>query len=705
MADPYGGAYQPLLDAYGAANGVDPGLLRFQWGQQDASRAASVLIYLEPGPANGGLDSTIHSLHTPFLRAAVPGVHSPIDNLVMGVVTGDGDDSLTVPDLVQVPGSTFDPVGPITVADLATWEPDITAPIGAAYSAPAGAPGDANTDQVTVRRAMIVPPALMQAVLEEPTYTGKALAAKLLPLMHAHLTSRGEAFPGQFTQLVDWLRVASTLTTVGGGGGATASPAVALPAPLGPPTTPAARTLARKELQVLLERQFPGRFSGPPPPTVADPAVLNHMQTSNHIQQRLLAEQAAYRADSVAQEERRRAEQQKKETFSYKFRVFASTLHAALGTATDADLPEVYQDLAKSGSNMSRLVVQSAFNARTRAADSAADRGGHAPELSASQLLDLRYFNFTNPTVDNLAGLMVGPLGTLVAGLKDHQSHDEAAKNLALLLETSDNPNASDIEKYKVAGGAVFLTASPWTYVQMWRADSVATDVLLGPAHPFAEYYRTWTDATAPTVMEYFMRPENNSPEKYLPALQGLGVMICIVKRQWLNTAFDGTGGPKPVPEVDFQHISGLVRRQEYNSFPPLPERYVKKKTTPAKNVSFKENAEPNSRGSPRSGRNQGSPPRDSPTRSLPVINHMPHDTLVKRWEKNKLPNFKELIDKFTDKGVDLPKVSGQDICFAWHLGKNCKSHCPRKAAHCELATPFIAQVHKALDDAGFPPN
>jgi hypothetical protein len=83
----------------------------------------------------------------------------------------------------------------------------------------------------------------------------------------------------------------------------------------------------------------------------------------------------------------------------------------------------------------------------------------------------------------------------------------------------------------------------------------------------------------------------------------------------------------------------------------------------------------------------------------------MPHDTLVKRWEKHKLPNFKELIDKFTDKGVDLPKVSGQDICFAWHLGKNCKSQCPRKAAHCELAMPSIAQVHKALDDAGFPPN
>jgi hypothetical protein len=240
MGEPNGGDYMAFLAPFAAGSADQPAALRDRV-LDAADDFPKVFLVLQRDAA--GLPPTIRTIHRPFRYAPSMTTASPWDNGVFGLLGDLGAGNQTT--IIRWPNAPFtrtaQAVVPTTDVVTAAWG---IAPLLAEGLGPYAA-SDQDTEAVVTRGIVPVPQRYVHLVL------GRAMTPRQL-WVEVIETIRADGKLAECQPLVDWARVASTLT-----GGE--SLLVLVPEPL---TTPLADDALRARTWDKVTYYLPGLLAG-----------------------------------------------------------------------------------------------------------------------------------------------------------------------------------------------------------------------------------------------------------------------------------------------------------------------------------------------------------------------------------------------------------------------------------------------------------
>ena len=155
----------------------------------------------------------------------------------------------------------------------------------------------------------------------------------------------------------------------------------------------------------------------------------------------------------------------------------------------------------------------------------------------------------------------------------------------------------------------------------------------------------------------------------------------------WANKvamALPGTADAVPLP--DFDRLENAVLTYRTDSLSPLPGSWYT-----MFNVS-----------SPcRLGEVSDTSPR-AQAGAAPTFNGEADSRLMHRSETSPFSSVTAMMEGHE---VEIPKISGKEICLVWALKGKCSKSCKRKAQHKSYPHSVITQIHGLMDTCGVIPG
>lgn len=671
MADPTSPTFSTLYAnaAHFANPTVDCAALAAAFGHAVATDAADMARQVSSMSQNSpvvlatvlaGDTSAISILHHPVQHPAVPGAATLSDNIHFAIYGNDAAPSV----LVRMPENAFRRATAMTVRTDMNQMATALGAAGATGRMPGQATGDADTEDLTVRRTIVLPTAWAARAVELSRLTFLEFYNEFIQPIPA-----GEL--ANYEYVTQWWRCAATKSSEAGTEAQQNTRLVLSRANVGPGEEARLNTwkqgICRRALL---------------PITVAPAPVLTNagLQTAfgpliNQI-----------RDQHTATERRELAASNP--TFEDRFgQVAMHNLMRVCGldpaTATEDQLPPVHVSLGRNKKQTSRDgdVITQAIDARAAMANCLVTE--HTLPVVTPDIIKMFRDHRIAGVMDQVGGGLT-PSMLIVVGEPDNEFFRNLATSQAYIESGNVSMSLDDTKKLTINNPKLPVTLTQllarlagWTCVM---------DVYLGPTHAYATRVR----AAVTRCSEHLRSLEfARAPQEVMSI--GLRVMYYFQCATFVYFGDIMASRTATMPEFD-QSLFQALQMAQYNNLPVLPSSWVtEEEVGPARGPDeHRGTGSPSPSGGGREGR-------------VAVTNSHPPQPQLKRFTDSDLTSIGQLTNKAGPDNWKCPEVNGQQICLAWHLKGSCWSTCPRKATHKTASAHVKGQLTKLLDLADVP--
>ena len=522
--------------------------------------------------------------------------------------------------------------------------------------------GAADTDQLRVRKVMLMPPAASQRLLDTDPVGRYGLSGFYQEFIHGPMNSGDAAQVGIWTPVEDWWRAACTNAA---GGHSLVS--------LDPVTSPVPGNLMRLNAWVARTRTDALArlgLGGPQLTTAAFDAGITHLRNTLDAN-----------ADTRLQFERDRMNR----SFTDKYGPAATQrMYRLTGAADDAGLPESHRLLARSTSKGRDYAILGNL-LQERAQASSVNLNSASAPLATTGLVDIVFRQFQPANDGATFGRGLTPFAILCLGHRE--SHDALSKiRRAEIAEGGTSVSLEDAAS--ISTSDALFPSDAYVAGEKLMGWSVVADIFFGVNHAVCVNIRTFVNAVAPQLHRL--------------ALQGSetpGVAMDLVCRVMFEAqqefffyvnalANHAPGGAAAAPVVPtFAHIINKVTTYRAQSLSPLPSPWYHLVNAP---------------------KSAGEGPPEHPSYQRDNIgatsrfNTHADRGLLDRFRGANHATISGLLEGHD---VSIPKHSGKPVCLTWALKGSCSSACRRAANHVRYSRDTVQALHRLLTDCGVPEN
>ena len=607
-----------------------------------------------------GDDENIYVGHSLTLYPDQPGSATPLDGHNILLVGNDLRDCTAVCLPVGMHGRRAN-INAYSVAYIQGADGHTrAAPAGPRYRFAHVNAGTGDTDQLTVRCAALVHPALLELILEEqPTgqYTYLAFNNFLRDRVAAGGDEAAAAGP-----LVEWYRVACMSVA----GDDDASPVMVAAARPTNVRQDRALEAARERIKNLQLTRL--GYGGAALSSAAFQAGVARLTTT---------------LEDSTQRQLEYQRQQNNKTFTDKYGAhIAQIMYNLTGAADDDHLPPIHRTLAKAHKGQFYAILQAAFQARALASPVPLIEG-NLP-LVTTKFADevFRSFQPAHAGLEFAKGLT--PFAMVCQGHKE--AYQVASMQKRAEMAERGNSLGLDDAATLVATDVRFPTSAQIAAEKLY-AFSVAVDLFHGEATEIAMYVRMAVLSIAPALASV----QANAASKTVGIDLVCRILYDLQQDYFLYVSnlsrFDPAGPPALRPTCPhFRSCIDAVRTFRASSLAVLPAPWY----------SMIEHEAPKRESSESSG-SRGSSGNDSRARANvnPVVNPNADTDLLRRFRDSEHSNITSMIG---DTGAKAPKHAGKDVCLTWALKGECTSGCKRAANHVR----YSQATNKPIGSNGF---
>lgn len=657
------GDYGNYMDTYDPTGAANAALNTTVLAAGDA--VPRVFLYM---PTND--PPIIKVIHTPTVCQPAMGIVSPWDNqnVVFASDIGVGNQIA----VARWPANGFDRNITARVPTVATMEAQWTAAAGADCVGPYAAAAP-DTEEVTTRRMMAVPPAYVSNVIRHGQYTCRQLWTDLITQLQAdnRLVS--------CQQLVDWARVASTYNQPAAAGGDPGMPSVH-----GTVLTP---IIVDEDLQRIAWRRLTGLM-----PNLDQRTGTNTARMTQALNQ-MTNEFTLQRNETATREAARDAARTAPKTMEAKAPLTATRLKTLceIDEANGETLPEFWNLYANATKQDAITVLQGYLD--NRANETTSSRV--SPVLTPELYLRIQSAEFAGRDDSDLVG---GLSIFLVSPVTSRNAHSKLQRAATYQLITSGGGQPSLEQVQYLISTAPDMPHTGLTYLSQNKAYGTLLDRVMGIDHRTSVHHRT-------VFLPQLELAVNNLEAR---GRRGLEFVFPLCMRhtqlayhEYFQTALT-SGAEAPLPEI--MELIKIMKTQAFQILPPLPEEYYDVTTDrPIPEMWGLRTLAP----SPAPSTDPTNDQTD-PNQPLTGNKRLPNNNIVgrhhKRFKKH-LDQGKKLADLTRGKENVTPKTSDtkQPLCMLFHLQGYCFASCKRCGSHRQLTPPEITAIDKFLDDSGVP--
>ena len=517
--------------------------------------------------------------------------------------------------------------------------------------------GTADTDQLRARNVALLPSGVAAEAVEHASngsYTLPAFYARFL----APAVAAGGANLVLMTPLLEWFRVACTMTTVAG--------ADAFSLGLTPEHMPGLAAHGGLHRWVNRTRALSMARLG-----VGGPGLTN----------------AAFNAGVTAMTDT--LEASKNDTLAYyrseKEKTFSDKHGDALGqrifrlthSNVDADLPEVHRLLVKSPKSREYAVVGALLAERAEASHLPISTA-NAP-IATTRLVDDLFRTYMPGGTGLEFGKGLSPFAIVCEGHREAADLQKLVKG-ASLVEGGTSVSLEDTNK--LISSDIRFPTEVYIAVEKLYGWSIVADVYHGVNHPVATSIRRAVHDIGPTLFRLVTHMGDN-----LTAGMDL---VCRVMFELQQDYFGylresvSSAYPAGLAVPDFKRVCESVWSYRADALSPLPLHWYSLTSAPY-NERYRPRARP------------AASPRDAVS-SAPTVNAHADQRLLERFRASP---FSSLTSMLEGHDVEVPKHNGDPVCLTWALKGQCSGTCKRKAQHVRYSRGLHQKLHGLLDECG----
>ena len=581
----------------------------------------------------------------------------PFDNDTV-VLVGDQDASI-VP--IVLPNNAFARLpSNVTCHTAAVIRgPAMHAAATVALRSGAHATGDADTNDLRLRKVMLLPTEIATAAISASPNGRYSLPGFHHNFLAGPMASGVGAAVATFTPLEEWWRGCCTQPA-----GATTSVLEVTPTAVANPIQVGlvnrwVDQVKRRNLSLL-------GVGGPQLSTAAFNAGVAAIQTTLTTNAN-----AAITCD--------RAKSDK--TFAQKHGdALGNLLFRCCDVTTDSNLPEVHRLLVAAHKSKEYGIIGALFMERVMV--SPVPLGSANVPLATTKLVDDVFRSYLPGGTGLDFGKGLSPFAIVCEGHREMTSVKRAVKN-AELVETGGNVSLADAAS--LTSSDVKFPNEVWIAGEKLYGWSIVVDVFHGVNHPVAQSVR---DSVSEIVPQLHRLTSSMSDTPSLGMDLACRVMYGLQQEYFFylrRLAETATATPPPVITVpDFGVVRRAVATFTAESLSPLPRPWCSLVDAPKTQV---ENATPRSS------------VRDV-VGAVAAVNPHADSRLVQRFRDS---DFATISAMLKDSDAEPPTIGGKPVCLTWALKGTCTTSCKRKDVHIRYSRPIVQKLHELLDKCGVP--
>ena len=597
-----------------------------------------------------GDNDHIYVVHSLSVYPASVTDATPFDNCLIGLCGNDFDACTAI----VLPNDSCARTGDTLALNI----PTMTGPAGHAAGPPAftfgpHAPGAANTDQLNVRRAVLLPPDYAHTFLSnQPTgrYTKLAFYTQFL---QAPLDAGGAA-AADIAPVAQWYRLACTWTN---------NHHNEMPTTIAPVTSvlPIENAGLNAWVRRVIARQLARLGRGGPGLTTAA------------FNQGIADVTTAIVDTSTARLEFERARNEKTFTDAYGATI-AQLMYNLTGQADDDHLPEIHRVLARSPKSRAYAIVASLVQRRV-AASTVPLTDVNMPIFS-TKLIDEVFRSFQPAGTGVTFGQGLTPFAFTCEGHKEANTVREMVKR-AEIVESGGALSVSDAEKLTSTDAR--LPTTPQQAAEKLYAWSIGVDLFHGENTAIARNVREFVLAAGPCLHANFNQAGTEAT--------GMDIVCRIMFEaqqeyfMWVTAcARENVAGLRPAAP-GFERLKNSITTFRANSLSVLPASWYSLLDAP------------------RTGTAADRAPR-SQAGATPAFNAHANSALMTRFRDSPFNSVSAMMEGHD---VSVPKHGGKDVCLVWALKGQCSSSCKRKANHVRYSAATNKAIGELMTACGVP--
>ena len=321
----------------------------------------------------------------------------------------------------------------------------------------------------------------------------------------------------------------------------------------------------------------------------------------------------------------------------------------------EADLPEVWTQLANCARGVAIATVTSCVSSRFQAANM-----GWAPDsipIVTTQLNDQVFKSLIMGRTGQQMGEGLTPFAVVCANHAEGQAVIKASA-------AADSGNRFDLQDVHAIMVSDFrLPVTPYTAAEKLVGWSILIDVVLGAIHPCAMATHNFALMAAPLLLRF----SNNM------------IPIATAMEHALAVLF----------HAQQEFFLWLARPRR--SLQPLPDLLSLTALASSRNFPW----EPFALGSPRDHPKDSKPAAMATKEKGSGGNLKPDLAMQKRYKDSGSPALGAMMGDLAEK---VPTNGGKEMCLSWTLQGKCRPGCPRKVNHKPLGVDAMKRLHDFLD-------
>ena len=646
-AEPDPAYINDLIPLIGETNAVN----RTDWARNVcniAIRSPTAVLFV-----NGNDADHLYVAHSPTMYPANPGNATPFDNLMILLQgnTSDGVLPLCFPAAsgVRINDTRCKRIAAIT-ADLGAAPPVLmTGPHGA---------GVADTDQVSVRTMMVLPPSVAGTVLAAAPQGRFTRVGFLTNVLAPGLADPDAAVAAMWAPVEDWFRVTSTE-----GGAPAACVTAVTPVASVVPLEIMALTAWSNTVKERLQTQA----------GLGGPGLTNH---TFNVGVNNLTNTMNQNATARLQFERDRNDK----SFTQRHGdSLAQRMHRLTGAADDAGLPEAHKLLAKAPRKSADYALLGSLF-RERAEASTVPLSATNAPLATTKLVTEVFRDFCPAGTGLVFAQGLSPFAIVCEG----HAEAHAASRLIHRAATVESGTAISLQDAEtITTNEAKFPPSAYFAGEKLYGWSVVIDVFHGTNHAISTNVRSFALNVVPSLHHLEIQMAD-TPRAGLD-------LVCRVLYECQQEYFHwarrvAAQGPAGIPVPTFDSILDKVVTYRPNSLNQLPQPWYRLVDAPQR------------AGTSPQAPSQNSNPR-SESGSATVVNAYADRHLMQRFAACSHTTINALLG---GRGADIiPKYKNQAVCLTWALKGECTSGCRRRHQHVRYPRTVNQAIDSMLDVCG----
>ena len=611
-----------------------------------------------------GAGQALIAVHRPVMCPMHPTTTSPLDGHVF-VFRGEKPRGDTFIDMVDLEETSFEIIGPVRVYTIAQTQALVAAHADQEEGLLDGPTATtAHTEEVTVRRSILVPFPMVSEVLEQGWSPIQFWSHFITPIV-------GDAAKeADLGPLINWLRVAITKVHVPPTGMGAAPPDDRPANDCGdlatyfPPIRVSSIAHAHRRRAVL--EDFP-QYATSVDNTDRVLALVDAMR----------AEAAVSRTEAAEERASRSARKPVSKVYPHTVRYYRRLSGCPEDGSGDRDLPELYKELANAKSSEKRTCIQQRLTLRASEAGSASNI---APVITKEVLAMIEQGVTMAPTIFQLEDLTAG-LNPFTCGWFQGTTKGDKVyeRQVDFDNQQSGDTTITLAESRLLATKDVHFPTTTWEATQMLNGISLVLDEVHGAGHDHARLFRVFLANQWPDVT-HSVEAMSPTERQAIPTLWPRVLRdIQLTMGEYMRKLLAGEAG---IPTPDYASVHRLAMHRQWSFLAPIPARYLAE-VPPASPA-------PPTYGGGGAGL-AGGGGDDAADRAVTNPN-------VNRVWKRKYDDCDAQIRQLRQKNP--PKDSDNtEVCLSWHLRGQCYANCQRRSTHRNLTGAVLRRMNQFVNE------